>query len=189
MKATERRGFLLATALTFAGAWLGLSLPEACAGTCGKCSGVGRYWAGFRGWVKCDRCEGAGYITDDHRTPPPSDPTWPTRITVWSVSYPNRSMNEGVIDVYTKIAANTWQRVLYVTPFATGVQRVQDRYQLAETGLRGSDGSGPYLDLDDAQHSQVLRLRPARMDIFRRAQPRWDSGVYIAAPDVAINCR
>jgi len=161
--------------LAFAVVWLGNPWSEARAGICGKCSGAGRYWDGWKGWVKCDRCNGTGVDPEvrDNRTP--DDPSWPTRISAWAVEYQNGS--ESVNDLYAKIGPNLWQRILAVTPNG-GVQVVQARYTLTETGQRGSD----FLDLDDTSNNQVIRLRHVQMDIFRRAQQRWDVGVYTSGP-------
>jgi hypothetical protein len=184
---STRRGLLLASGLAFAMALLGNPWSEARAGTCGKCSGIGRYWAGVRGWVKCDRCDGTGFITENRRTP--DDPSWPMRIAAWAVKYDLPNQGESTNDLYGKVGPNLWERVLFVTPYSTGIQGVRTRYQLTETGQRGVDGSGPYLDLDDRPNNQVVRIRPGRMDIFRRAQQRWDNGVYVASPTVIISWR
>jgi hypothetical protein len=83
------------------------------------------------------------------------------------------------------VGPKTWVRVLCFTPFGAGGSLEQEHYPIDEPGMF----LGPkHLDLDDVRHNGVIRIMPARLDFFRRAEPRWDE-VWRAVPGCLIASR
>jgi hypothetical protein len=91
----------------------------------------------------------------------------PIRSGLWEVNYNNQGVR--VIDQYRKVNSGQWERTL------TENGTVKQKYTLRVL----ADFCPVHVDLDDAKCNQFVRIRSnGDMDIYRRAEKRWDRDIF-----------